>query len=164
MQTRTRATRFKKPRPTAKFPHSNQQFVGVHGVHHHVGHARFVVYVQYFIPSFAAVGGFIHATFGMVAVGRTLHAHIHNVSIFGINQHAVNVAGIFQTHQLPSFARVQTFINAIAKILRIAGVAFARSRPNHVGVLLINGHRTNGSNGLLVEKRGKRGASVYRFP
>ena len=137
MQARARSTGIEEPRFSAIFPHSYQYFIWITWIGNHIGHARLIIHIKNFLPSFTAVFGSKNTSFRIWPEWRTLSTNINDIGIITMNDYPVYCFGIFQTQTLPCFSTIPASVNPFSHVLRIPWITLTRSNPDIERIFLI---------------------------
>ena len=111
-------------------PHGHKQFVGIGGVHDHVGYAGSIVGKEDFVPGFTTIGGFEDAPFRMFCIWIANGTCINGIGVGRIYDDAVDITGFLKPHLFPALAAVDGLVHPFSKADRVSRVAFTCSYPN----------------------------------
>src|SRR5215472_13014616 len=112
----------------------------------------------------AAVGRLIDATFMVGPIRMSQSAHVNDIRRIGINNDSADLTRVFQTHVLPSPARINGPVDAISGGERGPNVRFAGSDVNNLGIRWRQSNGTNRSEGCAVRNRLPDHAGVRGLP
>ena len=120
--------------------------------------------MEHLAPGVASVGGFENAALGVCAPGRSHGCDPNGIGVVAVHNNAVDVAGFFESHALPSFSAIEGAVDAGTGIVRVSRISFARSGPDDIGVGGVNGECPDGLFGHIVEEGFPGHPSGVRLP
>src|ERR1019366_499666 len=152
------------PRLTYNLPHGGIQSIWVRGIELNVDGPRLVIFVENFLPGLTAIQGAEDAALRVRAKRVTESGNEHAVGILRIDDHAADLAGVFQTKMLPALPGIYRSIHAVPVGDVAANAGFTRSNIDHVVVATGNRKRAHGSNSLFIGDRLPCAARVDGLP
>ena len=114
-------------------------------------------------PARPAIGGAVHAPFGIRSKGMAKYRSEGDVGIGGVDDHRANVADLLPD-MLPGFASVGGFEAAHPGGGITPDVGFAGADINHIGVGWRHGDGTDGRDWLIIKNRLETDTAITRFP
>ncbi len=120
--------------------------------------------LQYFFPILATIRSFVQSTISTGTPKRSRCCYINHIRISGINFYHSDMLRILQPHMLPAFATINGFVYSIAISHASLIVVFACSNPNHIVIVWIHRHKTDGVRAFVIKNRLKRNPTILRFP
>src|SRR5262249_22214164 len=153
------------PAFAAEIPHPGEDSLRVLPVHRdHRTARRSVRALQNLRPCLAAVRGLVEAALVTVAPELARSADVYRVRVARVYQNLCDAFVLLQSDVGPVLAPVRRFVDAVANRDAVARPRFARTDPDHFGVLRINRDRADGLDRLFVEDRLECRTSVDRLP
>ncbi len=94
------------PRGNSRRPESREENLRVAGVHHHVGAAGVLVFIENFLESFPAVERTEYASLYVRSIRMPLHGNENAVGVPWVDDDSGNLLGIVQSKMLPRLTRI----------------------------------------------------------
>jgi len=145
-------------------PHGCEYLVRILRIHDHVGGSCLLVDVEYPSPGGASVLGLEHTPLRILPPERTGGGYIGDILVGGVEHDPGYVLSSFQPEVRPRPPPVQGSVDAVADTAAVADVVLAGTDPDDIGIILVDSHRPETGDGLVVEDRFPCMAAVYRFP
>ncbi len=142
---------------------------GVHGSaigvgHHQVVRARIVINLERLLPGLAGVGRLEDAALAARSEQRAGRRDEHDVVVLRIDDDAIDVVGLAETHVRPRLAAVRGLVDTVAPRRRLPVVRLAAAGPDQVGILLRDRDVANRNQPHVLELRLERRAVIDRLP
>src|SRR5713101_485609 len=119
---------------TDALPKCGVDHAGIAGFEAQVHGASNAVFVQNFLPGFAAIGGTEDSAIFIGAEAMPQSGDEHDVWIARIDQNTGDVAGVFEADVLPGFSAVGGFVHSVAVGDVGVNAIHAAADVNNVGV------------------------------
>src|SRR6202047_4934005 len=152
------------PGALANLPHRGVHDVGICGIDLDVRAAGVLIFVERFLPGFAAVSGGEDSALFVWPVGMPQHGSEQVIWIVGVNGQGGDLLAVAQAEVSPGFSRVHGFVNPIADRKVGPLQAFAARGVNNIW---IGGRYGNGADrlrGLVFEDRRPSASVIVGLP
>ena len=158
------ATAFQAIGRTQDAPGSGIQYCGVARFHHQVAATGLIIYIQYFFPAAAAIGGFENTPFFIGTEEMADGRHPYDIGILGMNDDADDMPRILQADITPAAASIigTPDAEAFAHIAPQGIFPFAHIEDG--GIAGCNGHATDTAAEIFITDVLPVAATVDGFP
>ena len=114
IQAAARATAREVPRLPARLPERGIDDLRVVRIEGHVDRAGLLVLIEDPGPGLAAIGGAVHAAFGVWTEGMPEGCHQHDVRVGRVDDQRANLAAVLEPDIAPGLAAVDRLVDAVA--------------------------------------------------
>src|ERR1700722_11248209 len=152
------------PGALADFPHRGVHHVGICRIDLNIRAAGVLIFVERFLPGFAAVGGGKDSALFVWSVGMAHHGSEQAIWIARIDGQGGDLLAVAQAEVTPRFSRVRGFVNPIADRKVGALQAFAAGGVNNIWIGGSYGNGADGLRRLVFKDRRPSAAVIVGFP
>ena len=138
--------------------------IGVFRIKFDIGNTGVLINFENKCPVGTAIGRFVQTTVTACSPQGTFCCNVNHIAVARINYDFANMLGFFQTHIGPVFSGIGAFINTVTPADMTAADIFPGSHPDHVGVIGINRHVTNGVRSLVIKHPCPGDTGIGGFP